>query len=358
MQVMKMADALTALGHEVRVFAIDGGEQVTWDELSKHYGLRGSFKVTLVKAHSIFRRYDYAIAAVRESKSWNADFVYTRVPQAATWAARRGMPTIFELHDMPSGRMGPRLLRQFLVSPGARRVVVNTQYLADQVRRAYLGAEEKLVLAPNGVDLERYTDLPDAITARRKLGLREGFTVGYTGHLYEGRGIPFMLQIANQLKDMRFLCVGGRPQDVAGREQQARGLDNVNFSGFVSNRELPLFQAACDVFVIPYNHQVASSSGGDIGAFTNPLKMFEYLATGRPILASDLPILREVLNERNAIMLPVGEAEAWLAALRDLQADPQKAAELARNGRATAEGFTWEKRAQRVLRGLDSSAKI
>jgi glycosyltransferase involved in cell wall biosynthesis len=306
----------------------------------------------------MFRRYDYAIAAVRESKGWNADFVYTRVPQAATWAARRGMATIFELHDMPSGRMGPWLLRQFLASSGEQRVIVNTLYLADQVRAAYPGVEELLTLAPNGVDLERYADLPDAATARNNLGLQEAFTIGYTGHLYEGRGISFMLELAGKMADARFLFVGGRPQDVAGRKEQARGLDNVHFTGFVSNRELPLYQAACDVFVIPYSQQVASSSGGDIAPFTNPLKMFEYLAVGRPILASDLPILREVLNERNAIILSAGNAEAWLAALHDLQAHPQKAAGLARNGRATAEEFTWEKRAQRVLRGLDSSAKI
>ncbi len=357
-QVMKMADALTAIGHDVRLYALDGGGDVEWDDLAKHYGLSRRFRVVLVPSRNFLRRYDYAIVAVREAREWGADVIYTRVPQAATWAANRGTPTIFELHDMPSGAMGPRLLRQFLRGSGAKRVVVNTKHLAEQVQRQYPLAEDKLTLAPNGVDLAQYASLPDPQTARQKLGLPEKFTAGYSGHLYKGRGISFMFDLARKMPEITFLFIGGKPQDLEARKRESARIPNALFAGFVPNSELPVYQAACDVLLIPYREQVGASSTGDIAAFTNPLKMFEYLAARRPVLASDLPILREVLNETNAVILPIGDAPAWQAALEELKASHTKRASLASAGRATVEEFTWEKRAQRVLHGLDASVKI
>src|SRR3972149_2588236 len=88
--------------------------------------------------------------------------IYTRWPQAATLAAWRGQATIFELHDLPSGIMGAWLMRRFLRAKGARRIVVNTNYLAGELgKRVRLPIPPGfLVVAPHGVDLQRYSKLP------------------------------------------------------------------------------------------------------------------------------------------------------------------------------------------------------
>lgn len=357
-QVMKMTQALVEEGYMVRVFAPgSGGQPPSWDGLAAHYGLTHRFEIHWLAARSALRRYDFAFAALRAAQVWGADLIYTRLPQAATLAAWRDQATIFELHDLPSGVMGPWLLRRFLRARGARRLVVNTQFLADQIRIRYplAGREGFLVVAPNGVDLRPYAKLPGPQAARKGLGLPEAFTVGYSGHLYAGRGIGLTLELAKRLPAMRFLLVGGRPDDVAARKDQARGLGNVQFTGFVANADLPGYQAACDVLLIPYSQQVAGSSGGDIAPYTNPLKMFEYLASGRPVLASDLPILREILNEENAILLPIGDVPSWAHALLALEESPGRRATLAKAGLLTAAEYTWRKRVQRVLRGLPTS---
>jgi glycosyltransferase involved in cell wall biosynthesis len=142
---------------------------------------------------------------------------------------------------------------------------------------------------------------------------------------------------------------------VAARKDQAGALQNVQFTGFVANADLPMYQAACEVLLIPYSQQVAGSSGGDIAPYTNPLKMFEYLASGRPILASDLSILREILNKENAIFLPIGDVQSWADALLALEKSPGRRAALAKAGQQTAVEYTWRRRAQRVLRGLPTS---
>jgi glycosyltransferase involved in cell wall biosynthesis len=359
-QNMKMAGAVAELGNEVKVFAPGKNIGAGWDKLANHYGLAKQFEIQWLPKHDLFRRYDFALKAVRASQEWSADLIYTRLPQAATWAAAHGVPTIFELHDLPSGNMGPWLLRRFIRSLGAKRLVVNTNHLEIEIQKRYRIPEGKdfLILAPNGVDLQRYENLPDPKTARQKLRLPENFTAGYTGHLYKGRGIELILGLARRMPEIRFLFVGGREDDLAQRRQQAVGLANVQFIGFVPNAELPLYQAACDVFLMPHEQKVSGSSGADITEFTNPLKMFEYLACGRPILASDLTILREVLNKNNAILLPIADIQAWTDTLAALSQDSARRADLAQAGKKTAAQFSWQNRAARILRDIEKTAKI
>lgn len=350
-QVMKMAQAFVGLGHSVCVFVPGRDPGITWGRLAQHYGLVQRFEIRWLSSSPWLRRYDYGRRAANAARSWGADLVYTRLPQAATMAARRGLATIFELHDMPSGVMGPRLLSRFLGAKGARRIVVNTRNLQSNLEAAFPDAKRMLVLAPNGVDLQRYTHQPTAPEARKQLGLSDGFTIGYTGHLYAGRGISLLLELARRLPAMNFLFVGGRSEDVNARQRQAAGLPNVRFTGFVPNSQLPLYQAACDVLALPYSPHVAASSGVDIAAYTNPLKMFEYLAAGRAIVANDLPILREVLNEQNAVILD-GDTDAWVSTLTDLRQSVSHRAALATAARSTAAEYTWEERAERLLEGL------
>jgi glycosyltransferase involved in cell wall biosynthesis len=350
-QVMKMAQALAALGHSVCVFAPGREPGIDWDQLARHYGLAQRFEIRWLPASRWLRRYDYALHVVNAARDWGANLLYTRLPQAATLAAKRGLATIFELHDMPSGTMGPWLLREFLAAKNARRLVVNTQNLQTHIEAAFPDASKLIVLAPNGVDLQRYANLPAAPEARKQLGLPDGFTIGYTGHLYAGRGISLLLELARKLPAINFLFVGGRPEDVNARQQQAAGLPNVRFVGFVPNSQLPLYQAACDVLTLPYSPRVAGSSGVDIAAYTNPLKMFEYLAAGRPIVANELPILREILNDQNAILLD-GNINVWASMLSDLQRSESRRAALASAAKQTSAEHTWENRAARILEGL------
>jgi glycosyltransferase involved in cell wall biosynthesis len=229
-----------------------------------------------------------------------------------------------------------------------------------------------VVVAPDGVDLERYAGLPAPQVARRELAhstagewgpaLRVGhFTAGYTGHLYAGRGVELLLAIAAQLPEMNFLIVGGEPQEVERVRQSVHKdhLENVWVTGFIPNADLPRYQAACDVLMMPYQRQVAASSGGDISRYLSPMKLFEYLACGRPILSSDLPVLREVLHSENAVLLPGEDVGAWVAALCRLEAEPGLSSRLSVRAQQDAQQYTWEARAGKILSAhMDAGGKI
>jgi glycosyltransferase involved in cell wall biosynthesis len=355
-RVMKVCQAFIDLGHSVRLWLPGRTPDITWQDLSQHYGIRDRFPIRWLRAARRLRRYDFCLLAVVEAALWKADLLYLYPLQGAALSSRLGLPTALEIHDLPGGRFGPWLFRQFLGGSGGRRLLPITEALRTWLAREYKVSLEApfAMVSPLGVDLERYAELPTAEGARRQLGLEEEFTAGYTGHLYPGRGIDLLMELARRNPKIRFLWAGGEEANIerwAERLSNA-GVKNVRLLGFVTNTQLPLVQAACDVLMMPHERRVSSSGGGDIARFTSPMKMFEYLSSGRAILASDLPVLREVLHEDNAILIAPEDVDAWNDALRSLAVDEERRHALASQARIDAARYTWVERARRSLEGL------
>jgi len=376
LQIMKMTQAFVELGHDVRLAVPDVsrnqdvGER-NWINIAHHYGLSQEFLIDWLPSRTKLRRYDYAWSAVRWARGWQAEIIYTRLPQAAALAANQGLGTILEIHDFPQGFFGPRLFKRFLHGKGALRLIVISKILKKDLRDEF-GPQVKqpfTKIIPDGVDLIRYADLPDPIDSRGELIPKiqgtidkyhtqffpDRFTAGYTGHLYPGRGINVILAIAEQFPEMNFLIVGGEPKDVDDfrRTASERRLQNVTFTGFIANAELPMYQAACDVLLMPYQRIVAASSGGDIARYLSPMKLFEYLACGRAICSSDLPVLREVLSEDIAILLPPEDIESWVIALRELRDNPMRRNDLATKAQQAAGLYSWDSRVKKILEGIN-----
>ncbi len=350
-QVMKACQAMAQLGHDVTLLVPAEGrvspEEMTWDSLAALYGLETPFAVTRLPAPN---RRLFTLLAVLRARALRADLLYIWMLQSAAFGLLARLPVILEMHEPPLGRFGPWWYRLFLRLPGRKRLAVITRALKDILERDY-GPADDVVLAPNGVDLTRFASLPDPDSARRQIGLPSAPTVVCTGHLYAGRGADLFLALAERIPGARFVWVGGRPEDVEAWRARAtsRGLHNVTFTGFVPNRDLPLYQAAADILLMPYGRRIAGSGGGDSASVASPMKMFEYMAAGRAILTSDLPVIREVLNERNAVFCPPEDVDAWQAALESLLADVSRREALGRRARQDVEQYTWLARARRIL---------
>jgi glycosyltransferase involved in cell wall biosynthesis len=292
--------------------------------------------------------------AVQRARSLNADLIYTWFPQTAAFGLLRRLPVVFEIHLQPTGRFGPAWHRLFASLPGKKRLASITRALAQVLERdfrTYLPTDQ-VVIAPNGVDLERFASLPDPVTARRQTGLREAPTVMCTGHLYAGRGAQLFLALATSLPQVHFVWVGGRAEDISSWKQRAAS-DNVTFTGFIPNRDLPLYQAAADILLMPYGRSIMGSSGtADSVSVASPMKMFEYMAAARPIVSADLPVIREILNEQNAILCEPENLDNWKSSLENLLNDESRRIALGARARRDVQGYTWLARAQRILNGF------
>jgi glycosyltransferase involved in cell wall biosynthesis len=267
-----------------------------------------------------------------------------------------GIPVILEMHQLPGGSFGPLWYRLFLRLRGRKRLAPITQALKLALENKYqlVLPERQVVVAPSGVDLERYGDLPDPESARSRLNLPAGWTAGCSGHLYPGRGMELVVELAKRMPDVHFLWAGGSRQDVDAWQARLDQLNikNLTLTGFVPNSELPLYQAACEALLIPYDANFTNSGGENISAVSSPMKIFEYMAAGRVILSSDLPVLGEVLNRTNAIMCQANDADDWEKALRQMQTDSRPGQKLAAQARRDVEKYSWETRCRRLLAGF------
>jgi glycosyltransferase involved in cell wall biosynthesis len=354
-QAMKVCQSLAQIGNEVRLW-LPGNHTAGWDALAEQYGLATAFEVTWLPDNPRLKRYDFAWQALYAARAWGAGAVYTWVPQAALLALWGGLPMLMELHDRPTGQVGPWIFRQIVRHAGKKRLLFITQALQnvlerEQGVRVHPG---EACIAPDGVDLERYQNLPAPAEARRQLGLKDGLTAGYTGHLYPGRGMDVLVALAQAYPQVNFLWVGGRPNDVTQWRTRTlqMGLGNVTLTGFVPNRHIPLYQAAGEILLMPYERSVTVSGGGNTADICSPMKMFEYMAAGRAILSSNLTVLHEVLDEHTAVFCPPENSQDWVSALGLLLEDEDLRSRLGAAALAKVGEYAWQERARKSLAGM------
>ncbi len=359
-QAMKVAQALIQLGHDIKMFAPKETDAVNHESLLTHYGLRLAPELDLLPSIKRLKRLDYIVHAQRAAKKFGADLIYTWLPQSAALGAWMGYPVVLEMHADNSGKLGVWWMRQFWKQNTPKVMTVTTSTLRKALERStkFQFPNEALLLAPNSVELEKYAGLPSPTEARRQLNLKEGLTVGFTGHIYPGRGADLLFELARQVPNVNFLWVGGTPElvDFWKNKLNEVKMTNVTMTGFVKHELIPLYQAAADVLLMPYSRSIEASSGQDIAEVINPMKMFEYMAAGRGIVSADLPSIREVLNEGNAVLVePVEDGNrewgigSWKAAIESLLADEPRRLALGAQARLDVEQLTWVKREERVM---------
>jgi glycosyltransferase involved in cell wall biosynthesis len=309
-QVMNMCAAFAELGHRVELIAAPG--KIAAADF-RFYGLEPTFSIRRISRRSVAA---HAIAAAAAAS--DAELIYARDRLAALLAIPHRAPIIYESHVLPAGAR--RTIERTLLRSGrVVRLVLHTQALADAYRAAF-GRLPPLVIAPNGAREKSDAPVPE---------LPAGFRVGYVGSDYPGRGLDVVDALAARMRDVDF--------HVIGRER------------VVSPFEAEGWCRAMDVLLLPYREGTRTRGGVDSTRWMSPLKLFEAMAAGKAIVASELPALREVIDESNALLVPPGDVDAWASAIDRLR-DPALRDRLGSAARARflAE-HTWRKRAEKVL---------
>lgn len=174
---------------------------------------------------------------------------------------------------------------------------------------------------------------------------------GYFGHLYPGRGIRIITELAERNTEMAFLIVGGNDSDVEALKNKILQ-ENIIFKGFLPHSIAQRLMAACDVLLMPYQEKVSiGSQNRDTAQWMSPMKMFEYLASGTPVVSSDLPVLREILTDNvNALLVSPKNTKQWELAIRHLFSERKLAKKIGLQGHKDyLEHHTWSKRAEKYL---------
>jgi glycosyltransferase involved in cell wall biosynthesis len=279
----------------------------------------------------------------------NADLYFTTDVDVAFWLTLTGAPTMWECHRVPR-RLGRYELRRILRSSSLHGVVPLTTIASEELVALGMREERALVMG-EGVDLAAYEALPAPHLCRARLGLPvDRPIVAYVGRFRtynQEKGIPELVRAMASVPVVGgnaplLVCVGGPMDGVPAyrREAQAAGTpeDRLHFVDRVPSREVPYWIRAADVAVMPFPASDHSAR------YMSPMKVFEYMAAGAPIVATDLPAVRDVLeHDRNAWLVPPGDVDALGRGIGELLLDAERARRL------DVEPYDWTMRAHRLL---------
>ncbi|MEM9414584.1 MAG: glycosyltransferase family 4 protein [Planctomycetota bacterium] len=267
-----------------------------------------------------------------------AGAVYTRVPEIALALGEATIPHHLEVHDVEGlaakGQLAPLVERH---RAGTLRTLIPISQPAVGMLVDAGADPARIHVAPSGVSVAAYADVPafDPATLDRP-------RVVNLGQLNPKRGLAVFDAVARS---------GLAQVDLVGRmDGAAKALDtlpDVTAHAPVPPGEVPGWYARCDLVLLPYQ-----SSHSRAQSFS-PIKLFEAMAAGRPILASDLPSIRgAVTHEHDALLLPDNDPAAWVDAIKRLQQDRDLAQRLATNAKANAQKYDWSTRASGILRAI------
>jgi len=364
-QTMETCYAMAQRGHEVDLI-VRPDTQLPARDPFVYYGLARDARLRIERAPaagpSKARRLGYlAFGAGRAIGSGRADVLMTRDLGVASTLLRlpRAVrpPLVYESHGyapevaaaLPdlvatataptSGKLHRLARREARVWQRADGYVTITTALRAELERRY-GPRPRIAVVPDGVRANLHRPALELRTSNR--------IVAYAGHLYAWKGVDVLLEALARMPAVRGLIVGGHAAepDLARTQSVAERLgltDRITFTGLVEPTRVPALLSDAAVLVLPNTSSAISTR------FTSPLKLFEYMAAGRPIVASDLPSIREILRDgENALLVPPGDPDALAGAIDRLLADPDLSARLARAAFDEVPAYSWERRAERL----------
>lgn len=347
--VMKMCQAFADNGHEVVLLAPDRKSQYEKkiDNVYDFYGVKKNFVIKKlwfpnIKGDFLFYTFAIFIYLFLNKK---IDLVYGRFIHGCSIATFLKYQVIFESHRpmYEKNNYEFRVFKKLIKSKYLKKFIVISNALKKMyLENGYLD-ETKIQVEHDGADV--VTDFSDKI---QLLGSKDTLKIGYVGHLYKGRGIDIIIECAKQLKDMTFHIVGGLLNDVEYWKNYSKNLNNIFFYGFVSPNETKKYRNSFDIFLAPYSKKVSVVGIKDTSIYMSPIKIFEYMSHNKPIIASDLNVLKEVLNSKNSILVKSDDINGWINAIKELR-DIKKREKIANYAFDNFHLYTWKNRAKKVI---------
>lgn len=177
---------------------------------------------------------------------------------------------------------------------------------------------------------------------------------GYFGHLYPGRGIEVILDTAKKNKKNLFMIFGGNESQI-NYYKKNNNISNIIFGGFLRPSFVKDYMKIMDILLMPYQKSVSIGiKNSNTVEWMSPMKLFEYMSTGVPIVSSDLPVLREVLlSKKNCLLVDASNSDDWNNAIELLTKDINLYDHISYNSYKEYENFyTWDKRVEKILENI------
>jgi len=297
-----------------------------------------------LKSYSRIQQLSFAVASAlwfqpdtrKNNVIWSREIL--ALPFFRKWYPQ--VPLFYEMHRFPGSCVGQQL--SYLSKTAG--IICLTEGLKAKLME-HLYPEDKILVEADAWSTRLYKKLPPKEEALAKLSLNNNKKkVLYTGHLYRWKGVDSVVEAMRTLPQYEAHLVGGVAEDrEALKRRHPQWPSNVLMYEHVPPQEVPYWLAVADVAVVPNSAETLLSR-----EYTSPLKLFEILAAGVPLIASDLPSLREIISEESATLAKADDPKSWTEAIQNVLENSEKVVVKAKIGQQLVAQHTWGKRAERI----------
>ncbi len=369
LQVMKSCEAFVDSGIDVKLIVPNLRTTIREDPFD-YYSVKKNFplkKVFVLEIQPYFKWLGDWIAHVQGLSfivtalvySWykgylhRENLIYSRDKLTLLVLSILNLPAIAEIHDYRPDR---RKWSYGVIFSKAKKIVINSKGTLERLEEHYDIDHKKLIVAPNGVDPEFFSLDKTKEEARRALELpMDKVIIAYVGRLEtvgKEKGVSDILKAFKLInRDNLLLCIIGGPEELKNkysREVEDMGIQGSTiFLGQIKYNKVPLYLRAIDIVTIP-------TPGGRHSLTTSPIKLFESLASGKAIVAADIPAFRQYLNENNSLLFEPDNIKSFSEKIKDLINDKALLNRLSNQAKADAQNYTWIGRAGKILKFISS----
>lgn len=343
--VMKISEAFSDICNDfLLIVPRPAGGKKDIDSSFAFYGVKTyNIETVNVASKGLRNRYGFAIKSIWKAR--RAERIITRDPLVAFLAVILRKKTVLDLHgDLAHlcGRAYRMIKWKWFRDSKYLTITMTTKGLLEFYQGKYNFPSDRAFILPNG-----YTPGEFEKVAKKDILNQDELDIGYCGGFVKGKGLSMIYQLAPKDKRFHYNLFGGTKED-AEKEMGGGFPDNVNFGGYIPNAKVPEVLCRQDILLLP-NQREQRCKNEDIGKITSPIKMFEYMISGRVIVASDIPVIREILDESNCYMVSPDDSEEWLETIHYISEHREEAKDKAKKAREDARKYTWENRAKRII---------
>ncbi len=360
LQVAKTCEGIVQAGHQVTLVVPrrNRHKEIEGIDPLDLYSVNNRFKIVYLpsldmawlgienKASFIFQQFLFAVVAVGYLMGQKG-IIYSRdqfLIYIMSWFRK---DLFWEIHRLPENIRSRMYKRIFNMTSG---IVAISNGLKNGLMKVGISAN-KILVAHDGIDLSEFTITKTTEECRKITSLPlDKKIIMYVGHLFEWKGVEVLLQSTKNLDpDHLVVIVGGAPEDIKRIQKVDFIKEGVVFCGFQDHRKIPFFLGSADMLVIPN-----IKDGGISEYYTSPLKLFEYMASKKPIISSDLPSLREVLDESVAYFFEPNNPSQLASQIKFVANNQEDSQKIAEKAYERVQDYSWSKRGIQITRFIES----
>lgn len=277
------------------------------------------------------------------------DLCYSRAYRTIYYNIQNKIPSVLETHEAHIWKPHVQFVLKLSNSKYFKGIVTISDILKDEFIKAEM-PEEKILVLEDAVDLSRYDTIRRSKAELRELlGLpKKKVIIMYTGSLFKGRGIETIIDAASILgdKNLFFLIIGGNTEEInywRKYKLKKNNQFNLKFLGFIQNSKIPFYQKAADVLIAPYSSKCSTVE------WMSPIKIFEYMASKVPIIASNVKRVMEICNNEECLLFKESDSLNLAETIEKLVNSENLRYNLVEKAYKTAKNYTYRKRCHKIL---------